>query len=235
MKQFIPKLKKCRGSGRAVGNGCGHPKKIHKYGLCVDCFKKWIYDTTEGQKYIKSIQIRSKKYVYKQSINEVHQKSKIRKQKTIELMSCDEYRAKYVQPVFNKIARLIDYGQRCIATGNNGRMNGGHYHSVGSNRTICLNLHNIHIQSYQSNSEKGGDNILYRKGLVNTYGIDYAIMVENLSSIEPIKLTKDDLIRVKVLAQKIAKELEANLTVLSPEERIRKREEINNEIGIYKP
>lgn len=157
-----------------------------------------------------------------------------KKEKTIELMSTDEYRAKYVQPIINEIARLIDYGQPCIATGStNGKMAGGHFWSVGANRTICLNLHNIHIQSFHSNSALGGDNIRYREGIIKTYGIEYMEQIEALKLIKPIKLTKDELIQIKKEATKIKNDLKNNLKIRSSDERIYLRNIINEYLGIY--
>jgi len=167
-------------------------------------------------------------------------KSKIieKKEKTIELLSADGYRQKYIQPIINEIARLIDYGCPCIATGSmNGKMSGGHFWSVGSNRTTCLNLHNIHIQSFHSNSALGGDNIRYREGIIKVYGIDYMNKIESLKLLKPLKLTKDDFIEIKRIASEIRNELRQHrkycLELSTPEERIKMREEINNKIGIY--
>lgn len=157
-----------------------------------------------------------------------------KKVKTIEIMSADEYRSKYVQPIINEIARLIDYGQPCIATDRTiGKMNGGHYHSVGSNRTLSLNLHNIHIQSFESNHFKSGDNLLYKQGIINTYGINYMEQIEALKQIKPIKLNKEDLIRIKKIASEIRNELKKCPIMFTPHERIWLRNEINKKIGIY--
>jgi len=74
--------------------------------------------------------------------------SRERKKEQIETIKSLSDWKKELQPLINKIARLIDYGQPCIATGSfNGKMNGGHRIAVGANETIRFNLHNIHIQS----------------------------------------------------------------------------------------
>lgn len=160
--------------------------------------------------------------------------SKIKKEKTIELLSSDGYRQKHVQPIINEIARLIDYNQPCIATGSfNGKMSGGHFWSVGSNRTTCLNLHNIHVQSFHSNSALGGDNIRYREGIIKTYGLTYMEQIEALRLLKPLKLSKEDLIDIKKVASEIRNDLKRNPKVLTPQERIALREEINQILGIY--
>ena len=227
------KPKKCKGTGKALGYGCGDKLFLHKFGLCQKCFKEWLF-SNDGLPYLNSTQIRAKKYVQKEQNKELAIKKEETRQKKIDLMSSDRYRAKYVQPVFNKIARLIDYGQPCIVTGYyDGVMNGGHFISVGNNRTLSLNLHNIHIQSYESNGPKGGDNQLYRQGLIDTYGIEYLEKIEALRSIPALKLSKSELVHFRSIAIKIANELKSNPIIRTPEERIALRESINKKIGIY--
>lgn len=153
---------------------------------------------------------------------------------TIELMSADEYRAKNVQPIINEIVRLIDKEQTCIATGNKGKMSAGHYHSTGSNRTLTLNLHNIHRQSYSSNSCKAGDHINYRHGLIKEYGENYADFVDmHLLQCRPIHLSKADLMEIKANAQQIRNDLKKINKIYSAQERIDKRNEINALLNVY--
>lgn len=156
-------------------------------------------------------------------------------QKTSDLMSADQYRSKFVQPIINEIARLIDYDQPCIATGLKGKMSGGHYWSVGSNRTVCLNLHNIHVQSFHSNSVLSGDMVRYRAGIIQTYGITYMYLIESLKTLKPIKISKPEMIEIKNKALTIRNELKKDLKILTPEERIKLREFVNNKLGIYEP
>ena len=105
--------------------------------------------------------------------------SKEKKKKTIELLSKDGYREKYIQPLINEIARIIDKDQPCIASGvTSGKMAGGHYHSVGHNRTLALNLHNVHQQAFHSNGPQGGQHIKYRHGLIRVYGERYTEFID---------------------------------------------------------
>lgn len=224
------KKKVCKGNYRTNHyKGCGQEVYPERYGLCLSCLREWAYSTGEGQEWIKKQVIpQAKKDVARREREET-------KQKKVDLMSIDKYRAEYVQPIFNEIARLIDHEQPCIATGNFGKMSGGHYHSVGSNRTTALNLHNIHIQSFQSNGPKGGDNIKYREGLKTTYGSEYLEYIESMPQTRPVKLYKDDLMVLKSKASKIRNRLKKNPIKLPPKARIRMRENINQELGIYEP
>lgn len=155
------------------------------------------------------------------------------KAKRIEILSPDKYRAKYLQPCINKIARMIDYEQPCIATGKFGKMAGGHFWSVGSNRTTALNLQNIHIQSYESNGKSGGDPLLYREGLKTIYGIEYLEFVEGLKNTPVLRLNKSEMTTIYARAKIIENRLSKSLEKLNPDQRIKLRNEINLELGIY--
>lgn len=149
-------------------------------------------------------------------------------------ISSDGYRAKVIQPLINEIARLIDYGQPCIATGHyEGKMSGGHFCSVGSNRSCSLNLHNIHVQTFHSNGWKSGDETRYRLGLIKIYGQEYYDFVEGLRHIKNIDLSKERLRELKPFISQIRNDLKRNLVKRTPNERIALRNEINRQIGIY--
>lgn len=228
------KPKKCKGTGRALGFGCGEVKLPHKFGVCSTCWPKWLLNTPEGLSFLKSTQIKAKTHVQKEAKKEQSIKKEENRQRKIELLRPDAYRAKYVQPVINEIARLIDYGQPCLATGlYDNKMNAGHYMSVASNRTICLNLHNLHNQSFESNHWKSGDNLKYRQGLIDTYGIEYLEKVEALKKIQPVHLSRQDFERIREVAMEIKNELKNNLIIRNPQERIELREVLNKRIGIY--
>lgn len=236
-------IKKCKGTGKAKGHGCGvelpytekNGIKSYKatYGLGRDCrcYSTWLATSDEGAKVLAKARGVAKVKVKKKADRE--ERKRMSKMK-IDSMSPDQYRAKYVQPIINKIARQIDYGNPCVPTGNyEGKMAGGHFTSVGANRTICMNLHNIFIQSFHSNSWKGGDDKRYRASLIRIFGQDYLEFIEGLNSHRPIKLSKQELIEIKEKAQKISLHLEKNLQVLDPEQRIELRNIINEELGIY--
>jgi hypothetical protein len=149
------------------------------------------------------------------------------------LITADKYRSTELQKTINKIARFIDYGCSCIATDNYGKMAGGHNISVGANRTTALNLHNIHVQSFASNSHKGGDTIKYHKGIIKRYGKDYLDFMDYLHQTPKLSLTKDEMVLINGIAKKISLELSKNLQHLEPNERIQLRNKINTELNIY--
>lgn len=156
-----------------------------------------------------------------------------KKKMTIDIMSDDKYRSTILQPVINEIARIIDFGQPCIATENYGKENGGHYISVGANRTICLNLHNLHIQSFESNHWKSGDTLKYQGGIRRVYGEDYLAFMDGLQKHPPIQLRKKNMIELYKKACEIRIRLRKDQKIRTPAQRIKLRNQINLELGIY--
>jgi len=141
---------------------------------------------------------------------------------------------KELQPLVNKIARLIDFGQPCIATGNlSGKMDAGHRIAVGANESLRFHLDNIHIQSVHSNRYKAGDNYKYSQGIKNVYGSSYLHYLDSLNQIKPIKLSIEQIKESIAICRSIIKELESEPKIRSAQERIELRKELNKRIGIY--
>jgi hypothetical protein len=142
---------------------------------------------------------------------------------------------KDLQTEVNTIVRLIDKGQPCIATGNyGGKMNAGHYISVGSNNTLRFHLDNIHIQSEHSNSYKSGDTLNYQKGIELTYGKNYLEYMNSLQSIEPLKMDINEVKEAIKKARLIVKGLKQMDMTYSVEKRLLLRLRFNRQLGIYK-
>lgn len=49
---MLRKEKKCKGTGKAAGHGCGNKKFLSRFGLCSECYPKWLFHTEEGQELI---------------------------------------------------------------------------------------------------------------------------------------------------------------------------------------
>lgn len=227
------KAKKCKGINKAIGfKSCGKLTLHRKFGLCMSCYPDFILNDERGKIILQKSILTGKSNVKKEHSRQ--QRDNDQKTK-IDLMSADKYRSKYLQPIINEIARIIDYGQSCIATGNFGKMNGGHYISVGANRTTALNLHNIHIQSFESNHHKSGDPVRYRLGVIERYGNDYFEYLEFIQRHKALHLTKGDMIEILLKATVIRNDIKQDLQTKNPFERIELRNKINIELGIYEP
>jgi hypothetical protein len=177
--------------------------------LCVPCLISKGKKKREQQSKIETLALKEKLKTHSQWLNEL-------------------------QRHINKIARLIDYGQTCIARPNLQNENGGHFKSVGGNSNIRFNLHNIHGQSIHSNKWKGGEEGLYRLGLIRVYGIEYCEYVESLNLLYPtIRLSKDEVKLAISISKSIIKELESFHIIYTSGERIELRNKYNKLLGIY--
>jgi hypothetical protein len=97
-------------------------------------------------------------------------------------------------------------------------------------------LHNIHIQEYSCNGNKGGNTIKYGSGLIKIYGIKYKEYVEyDLVNLFPVlKLSIPQIKDAISKARNVVKILETEDKEYLPEERIQRRNFFNTIIGIYK-
>lgn len=144
---------------------------------------------------------------------------------------------KRLETEINKIVRAIDCHELCISCGGSGKEQAGHYHSVGSDRTLRFNLHNIFRQCYQCNCQLSGNIIGYDEGLIKTYGLDYWNYIKfglKNQYHEPSKLSIDEIKNCIEIARLIFKRIEKDPLQLNAKERIELRDSINQTIGIYK-
>jgi hypothetical protein len=221
------KKKECKGNHTTDNfTGCGGFFYDMKFGLCKACLYDWTKRTEKGRFWFENqIKFTKQKFNTEKKIND--------KNKRFELTSKMTFWTKEVQPIFNEIARLIDYQNACIATNvTQSQMHGGHYFSVGSNKSASLNLHNIHIQSAYSNHYSSDDK-RYRDGLINRYGVLYFEFIETFRAMPELIISKDELKEIKEKASKIRNELKKELRYRNETERIEIRNKINQQLNLY--
>jgi hypothetical protein len=258
------KIKPCKAIGKARGSdvqGCAKGVLKRTYGLCDKCYRTWLFETPEGkekqnqnlpkcnecneaftpynnnslQKFCMQKQKCITAHIEHQKEEEIKKAEREKHRHKAETMSKDQFRAVKIQPLINLLARIIDKDQPCIATGNHeGKMAGGHRHSVNDSRNISLNLHNIHVQSYHSNDKKAGDHVKYRAGLIKIYGRAYANFIDEELMQCPGKLwNKDELVELRPMLKKIVNYYKGLNKVYSSSERIELRNKLNVELGMY--
>jgi hypothetical protein len=219
MKQYLPKPKLCI-------CGCGKyftPARIGQKWINKSHQIAWENNTPEGraEKELKRVARLNR---FRESISV---KKEIPHHKGLD---------QQLQDLVNSIAKIIDYGQPCIATGvtfrHGDKATAGHYISVGANETIRYHLHNIHTQSFVSNGFNGGDPEGYKKGIVKAYGEEYLNYLESLKGTPVIKMTGDDILDKIASAKKIIQQLPAR-KVYTKEARILLRDTLNLRLGIY--
>lgn len=130
------------------------------------------------------------------------------------------------------LCRQIDYGLLCLATGNSGKLAGGHLWSKGGHPQCRFNLHNIHRQCYYSNAKQSQDSLMW-EGLEREYGREYHDMVKSLKGNPIPKHSNEDYREFYKITKAITLQMSKNLVMRSAEERVQLRNELNLKIGIY--
>lgn len=208
------KTKKCK--------NCGHPfePKNPFQPVCFKCAYEWTLKLKEKKQRREEKENKLKLKSMKQSVLTLSQKKQL------------------LQPIVNKIARLIDWGCPCVSSKRipgDKRMNGGHRFAVGGWDYLRFNLFNIWIQSFEQNHFKSGnptgfDDFLQANGLYE--------FVHDLRLIhKDVKFNSDLLDRAIQEAKSIIKILEVENKKLTQcrgiEERIELRKKFNIQLGIY--
>lgn len=117
---------------------------------------------------------------------------------------------KEAQRVVNEYVRLRDAKLPCISCGaTSGKMDAGHYRSVGSANHLRFNLHNIHKQDYYCNCELSGNIQNYRIGLIKKIGIEKVEKLESMNEVN--KYSKEYLIRLRKVFTKKVKRLKGRM------------------------
>lgn len=178
------KYRKCKGTGKAIGHGCGVLNERRTYGLGYDCkcYQNWLFNSNTGKDLIKSRTIRAKKKEAKENKKRLNEK----KQQTRFELRTTSYYLGQLQTQVNLIARLIDQHMGCISCRHGHgepftrKADGSHRWAAGDYKGIRFNLHNIHKSCSQCNTFKGGNPKGYDEGLNLRYGADYAMQVYTL-------------------------------------------------------
>ena len=143
-----------------------------------------------------------------------------------------------LQKAINEIVRLIDKGAGCIDCDRKESKpywNAGHFNSVGSNETLRYHLHNIHNQTLFCNLYGQVSKERYLEGVEKKYGKPYSVFLASLSAAIPLANIDTQMMpRYVKKARKAVRELKKLGLKYTSEERIKLRDKINNEIGIYK-
>lgn len=216
--------KPCRGIGRAKGvSGCGKPSDRRQNGLCPVCLMEWATETEAGKLW--------KVQVFDPRVEKASLKAEKEREKELR-DNLTDWRSKLQERV-QEIARLVDIGLPCLALGYHaGRIHGGHIFSKGGNRTISLNLHNIHRQSAQSNHSHNDDGLM-REKLMDEYGKGYYEFLSSMRQCPALKYTNQEYMNFYKLANDIANLLKKEGKNYDMEARIALRNEINLSLGIY--
>jgi hypothetical protein len=101
---------------------------------------------------------------------------------------------------FQKWIRLRDTGKPCISCGKiTNEMDGGHFKKAEIYSGVIFNESNCHSQCRKCNRFQNGNELNYRLGLIERYGLEYANNIEKLANeTRNHKFTKEYLIEKKM-------------------------------------
>lgn len=185
-----PKLKKCK-----VCKTEFEPKRADQFVCSVDCASLYIHQEKE----------------------KLHKKAtaderKAYKEEKLKCKSLGEYK-KEAQIAINAYRREygLSLGMGCVSCGTkNGKINGGHYRSVGSSPSTRFEEINIWPQCERCNSYLSGNLIEYRKNLLKIIGQEKLDWLEGPH--DPKHYTKEELVEIKKTYQRKLKELKCQTT-----------------------
>ena len=218
------KDKPCKGTGQAKGYGCGKLTKYRKYGLCMDCYKKWLFGSDKGKELLNRSMVRAKKIV-------TQEEKRVLREKKKELMTRSDYE-KILQSIINSIVRIVDIDRGCISCDHGWnepfkrQRHAGHRYSIGAYPAIRFNLFNIFGQCSVCNNYLSGNETNFDKGILKHWGREY------LDKLEEIKLKYQELkLTIPELKEAIQKASEVKRQLIKG--KYFSREEVNKMIGIY--
>lgn len=101
---------------------------------------------------------------------------------------------------FQKWIRLRDKEQPCISCSKvSNEMDGGHFKKAEIYSGVIFHEMNCHSQCRKCNRYLNGNELNYRQGLINRYGLDYATFIEeHANETRQRKYTKEELIAKKL-------------------------------------
>lgn len=150
------KPKKCKGTGKAKGHGCGEMNVYRTYGLCNSCYRDWLLNTDEGRQKLNNITLKATKdrRELKKTEKQIKEERSISRELNLTKIKCHEY------------IRLRDKGKPCISCGIPYKSNfdAGHFYKAEIYSWLKFNELNIHGQCVQCNRRKEGN--------INAYAIN---------------------------------------------------------------
>jgi hypothetical protein len=205
MKDF----KKCKGTGKALGYGCGEMVPVSRYGKTnrvyglgksCGCYMDWLLNSEEGKKKIEqaSLKVTEPRRSLEKAIEDKKSRGGIQREitKTKELV--------------HKAIRLRDEGKRCITCGCEWRsdFDAGHCFPTKFN-SIRFHFDNIHGQCIGCNRFKDGRHSEYIIQLPKRIGEEAFKNLKELAELDRKfvkKWTREELSEIRKEAKEIIKQ-----------------------------
>lgn len=196
------KKNKCKGTGKAAGNGCGELVFRHRYGLCRSCFAYWLYNTPEGMEQVHKAVL--KVIEPRKSLEKAERTHKERKSITTYLNSTKQ--------AVHEMVRLRDSGKPCISCGvpYDKNFQAGHCYGANNYRSIKFDFRNINGQCQKCNLFLNGNESAYILNLPARIGQNEFNDLKRLAETSNATVkhwTKEELKEIRTKAKAIIKQL----------------------------
>lgn len=180
--------KKCKGTGKAIGCGCGNTEYIHRYGLCKNCFKTWLCSTEIGRETLKKAAFQGKRKTKAEA-----KKESSRKKKEVNTSAA----MKLADTYFSRFIRLNhseDGLCTCFTCGSIlsiKQVDNGHYQKR-THKATRYHENNCRPQCKTCNGDTlhNGKMVEFRINLINEIGIDEVEAIELLAKTSENKSTR---------------------------------------------
>lgn len=197
-------MKKCKGHyPLPTSLGCGKEKLIFKYGLCQSCFMDWCKSTEEGREWVVKMQLPKAKKELKREKKEKEKKAK----------DANRSIASHINSTrvpFQKYIRIRDANDGCISCGTTTAKiyHAGHYFKAETYRGMIFDEINVNKQCEKCNTFLNGNESGYRLGLVEKYGEDVVLKLEERANVNRThEYTREGLKELRTLYNAKIKEI----------------------------
>ena len=196
------KEKKCKGTGQAIGHGCGSPQLVRKYGLGIKCrcYTDWLLNTDSGKAKMDKSVISARKTVEKESRKESREYKE--KNKSIAALIQD------ARKPFQAYIRFRDANEACISCGLaiSEIWDAGHFYKAELYSGLIFDDRNVHKQCRKCNMYFDGNEGMYRESLDRKFG---KVWLKKLDAdaiyLKSYKYTREELIEIKKYYQNYLK------------------------------
>lgn len=172
------KPKKCKGTGKAKGLGCGEMTLFRKYGLCSSCLGEFLFGTEQGKLILEKTKISAKKKVINDKKQELRQERRELNEKNA-MSLADTYFSRYIRLKHSENGKCT-----CYTCGNIlpiKQVDNGHY-IKREHKATRYHENNCKPQcrTCNGNIKHNGKQVEFRINLINEIGLEKVEELEQL-------------------------------------------------------
>lgn len=205
------KQKKCKGTGKAVGYGCGllvpvsrfnKSNRVYGLGKSCGCYMNWLLNTDAGKQQLQKVTLKAT-----ETSRSLEKAFKDKKQKDGIVPHLEN-----TKQAVHEMVRERDKGKPCISCGTpwNNTFQAGHCFNANNYRSIKFYFLNIHGQCEQCNLYKDGNVTEYLIRLPNRIGQIEFDKLKRLAALDK-KINKkyyiEELKQIKAEARLLTKQI----------------------------